>query len=128
MKNPQQLEIPPLLLLPPGCEAGYRPQLVPLEKPHRGAGLRQLASHLRGGRRDLLLIISDIQMPVLDGLEVVRRLRAWGAKVPVIIMTAYADEQTLANAAEAGVDAVLAKPFTMTELCTTAQRLVPSGR
>jgi CheY-like chemotaxis protein len=99
-----------------------------VEEVRSGIGLHdELFSRITRGETPAL-IISDIQMPVLDGLEVVRRLRAWGEKVPVIIMTAYADEQTLASAAEAGVDAVLAKPFTMTELCTTAQRLVPSDR
>lgn len=99
-----------------------------VEEVRSGIGLHdELFSRLTRGETPAL-VISDIQMPVLDGLEVVRRLRAWGAHVPVIIMTAYADDATLASAASAGVDVVLSKPFTMTELCVTAQRLAPCGR
>ena len=70
----------------------------------------------RGGRPDL--IIMDIQLPKIDGLEVTRRLRKTQAfrRIPVIAMTAYAMKGDKEKAIEAGCDAYLSKPINTREL------------
>lgn len=63
------------------------------------------------------LIISDFSMPVLDGVELARRIRAdeRGA-IPILLVTASASEQDLAAARAAGVSGHLEKPFSIMQL------------
>jgi len=64
------------------------------------------------------LIIMDMQLPRLDGLEVTRRLRQMPefADVPIIAVTAYAMKGDRQKTAEAGCDAYLPKPINTREL------------
>lgn len=71
------------------------------------------------------LIIMDIRMPGLSGLDTVRRLRGRAVATPVILMTAFAGGET-AEAAEELQVPLLSKPFTLTELTVLAQRVLAS--
>jgi two-component system response regulator AtoC len=71
------------------------------------------------------LIISDIRLPGLTGLEVLERLRRAGRKVPVILMTAFVDERTLAMAASLG-SVLISKPFELDDLRQVVRRLLPA--
>ena len=83
--------------------------------------LRCLATH----QPDLL--VTDLNMPVLEGLELLRQLRADGhADLPVIVLTARADQRAAATAA--GADAFLVKPVPLRELSATAERLLAERR
>lgn len=57
------------------------------------------------------LVISDIQMPGIDGTELFRRLREVSPGTPVVLMTGFALEELVRGAMEQGVYTVLAKPF-----------------
>jgi len=57
----------------------------------------------------LILILSDINMPGMSGLEMLPKLKAARPNVPVIMITAYGDEATKKKAAELG--ALLTKPI-----------------
>lgn len=73
------------------------------------------------------LLVTDINMPVLDGLALLRQLRADGhADLPVIVLTARADQRAAATAA--GADAFLVKPVSLRELRATAERLLAEQR
>jgi len=77
---------------------------------------------------DLALVILDVMMPGMDGLEVCRRLRARpsDAYVPIILATALNDEEHLVRGLAAGADDYVAKPFSHIELLArvrTALRL-----
>ncbi len=61
------------------------------------------------------LVILDLMMPVLDGLEVCRRLRKW-SQVPIIILSARGEELQKVQALDLGADDYLTKPFGMEEL------------
>jgi DNA-binding NarL/FixJ family response regulator len=54
-------------------------------------------------------------MPVLDGVEAARRINA-AAPLPIVLLTAYADEGTIARAVGAGVYGYLIKPFRESEI------------
>src|ERR1700736_4606496 len=56
-------------------------------------------------------LILDVHLPGLSGLELQQRLTADGRSVPIVFITAYADEQTRAEALRGGAIAILAKPF-----------------
>jgi len=61
------------------------------------------------------IVILDLGLPDLDGLEVLRRLREWTA-VPVIILSARGQERDKVAALDAGADDYVAKPFAVGEL------------
>src|ERR1700746_3889109 len=59
----------------------------------------------------LILILSDINMPVMSGLELLPRAKALRPDVPVIMITAYGDAETKRRALENGAEALLTKPI-----------------
>lgn len=73
---------------------------------------------LRGFEPDL--IISDVLMEPMDGIAFTRRLRtqrdSLGARVPVILLTAHTDRDTVLEARDAGVNAFVAKPVSIDEM------------
>lgn len=79
-------------------------------------------------RPDLVLL--DVRMPRLDGIETLRRLRRGGstARLPVIVMTANAEASDRARALEAGADACLAKPFETAEMLARVRELLDARR
>jgi CheY-like chemotaxis protein len=58
----------------------------------------------------LILILSDINMPGMSGLELLPKARALRPDVPVIMITAYGDAETKRKALENGAEALLTKP------------------
>lgn len=65
------------------------------------------------------LILMDLQMPVMDGLTATRHLRADGATLPIVALTACSSHADEANALEAGCDAFLTKPIDRRHLVQT---------
>src|SRR3954447_7614225 len=59
----------------------------------------------------LILILSDINMPGMSGLELLPKARAARPDVPVIMITAYGDADTKRKALEGGAEALLTKPI-----------------
>jgi two-component system, OmpR family, KDP operon response regulator KdpE len=61
------------------------------------------------------LIILDLGLPDLDGIEVIKRLREW-SQTPIIVLSVREDEEDKIRALDAGADDYLTKPFSMGEL------------
>lgn len=66
----------------------------------------------------LILILSDINMPGMSGLELLPRAKAARPDVPVIMITAYGDAETERRAIEGGAEALLTKPIDFGRLQT----------
>ena len=85
----------------------------------RGYDVRAAADGLAGfetftdWRPDL--VITDLAMPVMDGLELCRRLRAI-SQVPIIVLSAKGEEKTKVEALDLGADDYVTKPFGIDEL------------
>ncbi len=62
------------------------------------------------------LILLDLQLPDLSGLEICRRLRRTGDKTPVIVLTAKSEPQERVTGLDAGADDYVVKPFSLEEL------------
>ena len=60
---------------------------------------------------DLILILSDINMPGMTGLELLPRIKQARPALPVIMITAYGDAETRRRAFEAGASGLLTKPI-----------------
>jgi CheY-like chemotaxis protein len=63
------------------------------------------------GDQSLILILSDINMPGMSGLELLPKAKAARPDVPVIMITAYGDAETKRQALERGAEALLTKPI-----------------
>lgn len=75
-----------------------------------------------GGGVDLIVL--DLGLPELDGLEVARRVRAEGHGVPILILTARADEVDTVVGLDAGADDYVTKPFRLAELLADRKSVV----
>ena len=71
---------------------------------------------------DTSCLISDVQMPGLDGLELQSRLTAMGRRIPIIFVTAFPREQVRARALKAGAAGFLSKPYSDESLIVCLDR------
>jgi two-component system KDP operon response regulator KdpE len=103
---------PPIrrFLRPTLASQGYR--LVEAETAEDGL--------VQAATRQPDLVILDLGLPDLDGLEVIRRLREWTA-VPIIVLSARGAESDKVAALDAGADDYVAKPFAVGELLARAR-------
>ncbi|WP_156899707.1 ATP-binding protein [Marinobacterium litorale] len=74
------------------------------------------------------LILMDVQMPTMNGLEATRALREQGCLIPIIGLTANAMYEDRERGLEAGMDAYLPKPFDIGQLSTTIERCAGQNR
>ena len=79
---------------------------------------------LRSNPNAIDLLIVDILMPRLDGLEVTRRLRADGSQLPILMLTARDQVADRVAGLEAGADDYLVKPFALEELVARVRALL----
>ena len=76
----------------------------------------------------LILILSDINMPGMSGLELLPKARAARPDVPVIMITAYGDPNTSRKALEGGAEALLTKPIDFVALRSEIDNRVAGAR
>lgn len=74
------------------------------------------------------IIVSDIRMPGLTGIEIAAGLRAARWETPIILMTAYSRSEAAAEAKRAGVRDVFTKPFDIDDLRTAVLNAVSRSR
>ena len=76
------------------------------------------------------VMILDVMLPGLDGMEILRRLRASDAArgLPVVMLTAKGQREDRENALGAGADMFITKPFSNSELVAAVTRLARDGR
>jgi DNA-binding response OmpR family regulator len=84
-------------------------------------GLAAREAWARGG---FALVVLDAMLPGLGGIELARERRVAGDRTPVVLITARQVAQISVLADEAGVDAVLAKPFAYADLVTVVRRFL----
>jgi two-component system, OmpR family, copper resistance phosphate regulon response regulator CusR len=73
------------------------------------------------------LIILDLMLPGIDGLEVLQRLRSGGTTTPVIILSARDEVRDRVSGLQRGADDFLAKPFSFSELVARIQAVLRRG-
>ena len=81
-------------------------------------------AHYLGDVESFDAVVLDLGLPVLDGLSVLRRWRAAGRNMPVLILTARSALQEKVAGMDAGADDYLAKPFHMEELLARLRALL----
>ncbi len=70
------------------------------------------------------LVVSDLRMPMPDGITAVTMIRAIGIETPFILMTAFGDDRTEQRLRSVSHAAMLAKPFPMSDLLAGARRML----
>jgi two-component system copper resistance phosphate regulon response regulator CusR len=73
------------------------------------------------------LVVLDLMLPSLNGLEVLKRIRRQGSQVPVLILTARSNTAEKVEKFEAGADDYLTKPFAFDELLVRVKALLRRG-
>ena len=68
------------------------------------------------------VVLMDIRMPIMDGIEALKRMRTCQPRIPVILMTAYAEVETAVEALRSGAFDYVIKPFDLDELNLVIQR------
>lgn len=76
------------------------------------------------GAAPIDLIVLDLGLPDIDGLDVARRLRAGGFTVPILVLTARGEVGDRVAGLDAGADDYLPKPFDLTELIARVRALL----
>ena len=69
------------------------------------------------------VVVLDIMLPKLDGISILKRIRAENMSVPVLILSARGETDDKVNGLDAGADDYLAKPFKTAELCARIRAL-----
>ncbi len=75
----------------------------------------------RGG---LDLVLTDLKLPGMDGLELLARIRLVDASLPVVVMTAYGTVETAVQAMKAGAGDYVLKPFALDDLVLTIEKVL----
>jgi two-component system response regulator AtoC len=70
------------------------------------------------------LMILDLRMPDLDGIQIMRRLNEIGTHVPVILMTAYGTSKAAIEATQLGAEDYVTKPFDLDEVLHTVRQVL----
>ena len=70
------------------------------------------------------LILMDIRMPEMDGLDATRIIKEVDHDTPIIALSAYAFEENIREAKEAGCDAFMAKPFRVEDLIEIIKKYI----
>ena len=78
-----------------------------------------------GIRPELIVVLSDINMPGMDGLGLLREVKRRNAELPVIMVTAYGDDERRRKASEYGAAEFVTKPVDFDTLKRQLQQLAP---
>jgi CheY-like chemotaxis protein len=92
-----------------------------------GSGRDALSLLTAGVEPELLVILSDINMPEMDGLQLLREIKRHWPSLPVIMITAYSDEERRRIAGEFGAADFLNKPIDFDQLKRRIHDFLPDG-
>ena len=91
---------------------------------HFAASAEEALDKLENGvRPELIVILSDINMPGMDGLSLLREIKTRRPELPVMMVTAYGDDERRRQATEAGALEFLSKPVDFDLLKEELRRL-----
>lgn len=96
--------------------AGYRVQVA----SNGSEGVDQFAAH----QADIALVLTDLMMPVMDGIEAIRAIRAIDTTVQIVAMSGLATTERRQEALREGASTFLAKPFSADTLLTTVRAAI----
>jgi len=79
-------------------------------------------------RNDMVdLVITDLRMPRMDGMQLLREVKRFAPSMPVIMLTAYASDKTAIEAKKLGAFTYIAKPFNVAGFLAAVKRALCAG-
>ncbi len=82
--------------------------------------------YLRGGEYDI--VVMDVMMPVMDGITALKKIRADGNRIPVLMLTAKSETDDKITGLDSGANYYLTKPFEMKELLAVIRAVARPGK
>lgn len=70
------------------------------------------------------LIITDIEMPFIDGVSLIESIRKFNKKVPIIVLSAHDDKDYFLKTINAGIDGYILKPYTLEQISQTLEYII----
>ena len=70
------------------------------------------------------LIITDIKMPIVDGLSLIESIRNLNKKVPIIVLSAHDDKNYFLKTIKSGIDGYILKPYTLKQIADTLVNII----
>lgn len=84
------------------------------------------AVNISKGRHNIFLVIMDIKMPVMDGLQAAREIKRIRPELPVVAFTAYCSDEDVKKAISCGCSGFMSKPITKNQLCSIVMEYMQS--
>jgi DNA-binding response OmpR family regulator len=70
------------------------------------------------------LIITDIEMPFIDGVSFIKTIREFNKKIPIIVLSAHDDKDYFLKTINAGIDGYILKPYTLEQIIQTLEYII----
>lgn len=97
---------------------------LPIVQAENGQDALDKISKIKGDGDDVAICISDINMPVMNGLEFIAEFRKVDKFAPVVVLTTEAEKDMIQKGKEAGASGWIIKPFQAEDLVNVVKRFV----
>lgn len=97
---------------------------LPIKQAENGQDALDKISQIKGEGSEIAICISDINMPVLNGLEFIAEFRKVDKFTPVVVLTTEAEKDVIQKGKEAGASGWIIKPFQAEDLLNVVKRFV----
>jgi len=97
---------------------------VVIKQAENGQDALDKIKEIKEGGGDIALCISDINMPVMNGIEFIQEFRKTDKFTPVVVLTTEAEKETIQKGKEAGASGWIIKPFQSEDLVNVVKRFV----
>jgi two-component system chemotaxis response regulator CheY len=95
-----------------------------IKQAENGQDALDKISELKGSGDEVVLCLSDINMPVLNGIEFITEFRKVDKFTPVVVLTTEAEKDIIQKGKEAGASGWIIKPFQAEDLLNVVKRFV----
>ena len=97
---------------------------IPIKQAENGQDALDNISEIKTKGDEIALCISDINMPVLNGIEFITEFRKFDKFTPVVVLTTEAEKDIIQKGKEAGASGWIIKPFQAEDLVNVVKRFV----
>jgi two-component system chemotaxis response regulator CheY len=101
-----------------------KPLGIPVKQAENGQNALDIITEIKAKGEEVALCISDINMPVLNGIEFITEFRKTDKFTPVVVLTTEAEKDTIQKGKEAGASGWIIKPFQAEDLVNVVKRFV----
>lgn len=96
----------------------------PVEQAENGKDALKKIQNIRTAGRDVILYITDVNMPVMDGITFVKELRKTGVFTPILMLTTESGKNIIQEGKDAGASGWVTKPFKTEQFLSAVRKLI----